>query len=228
MNATWIRNLLRALTWTMTIVLFVSGSLLIASCQDKQEISRARQPEVQRAPAAVPDTRTAADVAIVAAIDMMASESPAEETAGPEVPEEPEVPPDGRVETQEPVTAFNYEVEPGDNLWDISLQFYHTHVYWRLLAEWNGIEDAADLRPEQIIEIPPETAFPYRLYLVREGDNLIGISEMFYDSDDEWETLAEANELASANRIHAGMILKIPALETTASAPADSSLLASE
>ncbi len=227
MKTTWIRSTARAMMWAGIVVMFVASSLLVASCQEKQDTSLADRNPVEDQARPVTGKSTATRAVTVAATEPLEISGSVGEPATPSAADEPAVRTDGDSETQEPVSAVEYVVANGDNLWTISRRFYHTHVYWKLLADWNGIEDPADLRLEQVLTIPPVDDFPYRLYLVREGDNLMSVSRLFYNTGDRWEALAEANELASANRIHEGLILKIPPLETSAT-PADSSLLASE
>ena len=229
MKNSTVTSAIRAMLWGSVVVVFVVCSLLIASCQQKHEV--AQETETAMAPQ---QTRNLANNDNNAAI-LAGSEGAVVPTSAPEVGEQPPLPaeepvqePDEDIVTQERA-GITYEVVAGDDLWGISRRFYHTHVYWNLLAGWNGIEDPGVLRIGQSLQIPSISEYPYQLYLVREGDNLYGISRVFYDTDRYWRDLAEANELINVNSIDAGTILKIPhAEEIAAEAAADSTWLAAE
>ncbi len=223
-----IRDMAKGLLWTCVVVLFVASSLVIASCQEKQEIAQSRNSSVRNLPDSPREQNTATEHAILSVTESSEETGSLEGSVDESAPEETPEETGAQAASQEPAPALEYEIASGDNLWALSLRFYHTHVYWKLLAEWNGIEDPAGLRAGQTLKIPPVTEFPHQLYLVREGDNLTAISNVFYGSGDHWERLAEVNGLNSANRIQAGMILKIPAREVAAAPPADEGRLASE
>ncbi len=225
MQTTIGRTVTRGLLWTSVIVIFIAGSLFVASCQEKQEPSRA--PEIARSAATQELPSETARTPVIMTDNSVVEENQLAVDVVPESPEETAIEPAD--ENLTPAGPLMYEVAAGDNLWSISRTFYHTHAYWKLLGESNGIEDPTLLKAGQELRIPSVSDFPYRLYVVREGDNLFGVSRIFYDSDRYSEELAEANDLANVNRIDAGMILRIPHLEETVErAPADSTLLASE
>jgi nucleoid-associated protein YgaU len=222
--------MIRAMLWVSVVVAFVVGSLLIASCQQQHEMAQetGAAVEAQQTPNSTSNENTTATM--VAAASVVETEPPVEITEEPALPDkEPIQEPAEDIVTQERVGAVTYEVVAGDDLWGISRRFYHTHVYWKLLAGWNGIEDPAMLRLGRKLEIPPVSEYPYQLYLVREGDNLYAISRVFYDTDRYWKDLADANELINVNSIEAGMILRIPHVEEIAGkAAGDSTWLAAE
>ncbi len=52
-----------------------------------------------------------------------------------------------------------------------------------------------------------------RSYEVQPGDTLISIAEQVYGSADEWERIAEANDLSGENALTVGSVLEIPPAE---------------
>jgi|GEM_PF-3495299 len=212
---------IRALLWTGVVVLFVGSSLLLASCQEKHEISSVAQ---TRAATASPATWTAPEI-----LETCGGEP--DEEAGcttPEPTDQETV--DGLAGTggEAPgALPHRHGVAPGENLWGLSMQYYQSPVYWERLADWNGIEDPAHIEIGDTLDIPPVAEYPDRLYLIREGDNLTSISLAFYGSAAHWDRLAEANGLAHANRVRAGRVLRIPHEPGQPAAP-DSTLLVSE
>lgn len=51
-----------------------------------------------------------------------------------------------------------YEVTVGDRLDEVAARHYGSAIYWRLLAEFNGLDDPNHLTPGAILQIPPAPA----------------------------------------------------------------------
>lgn len=214
---------MRGLLWASVVGAFVVGSLVIASCQEKHEI--AQSPETESSVALEQPVGNLAEGSEARHPGSAAWGDTASEGRASEAPEhEPNTDPKGGQGAAG--LPCEYEVLAGDNLWSISEQFYGTHVYWKLLAEWNGVEEAAVIRVGQVVEVPPVSEFPHRLYLVQEGDNLTAISQSSYGSAGHWDLIAEANSLPDADRIGYGQIVSIPHPAVASDAPGDSTQLA--
>jgi LysM repeat protein len=125
--------------------------------------------------------------------------------------------------------AIFHTVARGENLFRIGMRY---NISWQILAELNGITDPGALLIGQKLLIPmPEPAEPTpsptpspgataavtpaltltpsaeTLYVVRSGDSLYDIGQMF---DVSWVAIAEANGIINPGQITAGMVLKIP------------------
>lgn len=54
----------------------------------------------------------------------------------------------------QPQPAATHEVQEGDTLWSIAEQHYGDGQRWRDIADYNNINDPADLRAGQQLELP--------------------------------------------------------------------------
>ncbi|RIU92783.1 3D domain-containing protein [Oceanobacillus picturae] len=92
------------------------------------------------------------------------------------------------------VSAEEYEVKPGDNLWDIADEYNTT------------VDDLVDINElKSTVILPKQTLFINEMYEVEKGDTLIGISQKF---DTTVEDLKDWNELDS-DLLTIGQELKI-------------------
>lgn len=103
----------------------------------------------------------------------------------------------------------DYEVVPGDTLWDISREF---KVNLRALASWNGMAPTDPLRPGKRLVIwqENETASTGVVrtvsYRVRSGDSLARIASRFRVSIADIE---KWNQISRSNYLQPGQVLKL-------------------
>lgn len=76
--------------------------------------------------------------------------------------------------------------------------------------------------PAPVTNPPPDRPAPgYRTHRVREGDSLWVISRSYYGSPDQIQRLADANGMASSNRLRVGQILIVPDIKGVPYTPPD-------
>ncbi|MEN8098543.1 MAG: LysM domain-containing protein, partial [Chloroflexota bacterium] len=112
-------------------------------------------------------------------------------------------------EKQPTAQLRTYVVQPGDNLFRISLRYNFPTQY---VAQANGIVDWDRVHPGQVIVIPDPVPTSISrcedtTYVVKRGDTLWRIANAF--GVGTWQ-IAKANGLADPNKIKAGALLRIP------------------
>jgi nucleoid-associated protein YgaU len=79
---------------------------------------------------------------------------------------------------------------------------------------WDAIKQVdpayADLKHEIT-----NTGGPDGSYTIQPGDNLSKVSKLFYGNPNQYQAIANANNLSDPNEIHPGETLKIPLLKST-------------
>jgi len=141
-------------------------------------------------------------------IDPGSGGEPAEIPAGDKTPQ---APPAAAVPT------FEYQVQPGDTLFDIALRF-GTSV--EALAEVNGLESAQVVWAGQVLKVPatappappsppspPAPPIATVEYTLRPGESVWDVAAFFGTTV---ETIAALNGLADANLVVAGQRLLVP------------------
>lgn len=106
-----------------------------------------------------------------------------------------------------PVSPVTHVVQPGDNLYRISLRY---GVSVQAIAAANGIVNPWYIRVGQVLIIPtggPPPPPPGQIYVVRPGDTVYGIALRFGVS--MWD-IVSLNNLANPNLIFVGQVLRIP------------------
>ncbi|PUD98044.1 MAG: hypothetical protein C3L25_13745 [Candidatus Sedimenticola endophacoides] len=53
-------------------------------------------------------------------------------------------------------TDWNYRIQPGDTIWDLSHELLDDWRRWKAVAQHNGVEDGRQVRTGRIIQIPEE------------------------------------------------------------------------
>lgn len=136
-----------------------------------------------------------------------------------------------------PAEGINYTIQPGDTLLGIALRY---GLDWTMIAETNRLSERSLLQIGQVVRLPgvqtsqqPTTNAapppsqsatvtaqpapappPGRTYIVQNGDTLLAIALRFQQ---DWETVAAANELQENSLLQIGQSLIIP---TSAPLPA--------
>ena len=130
--------------------------------------------------------------------------------------------------TPTPSGPFEYEVQEGDNCFDIATEF---EVDIEVLLALNNLDGTCLINPGDIIlipttdqELPTSTPLPTDLapgtliqYAVRAGDTLTGLAEQFYSTVDrileetnDYRVDNDLDEIEDQNDIKVGDILIIP------------------
>ena len=145
-------------------------------------------------------------------------------------PEETPPPPPAPKRTPERPKGKRYTIQPGDTLSRIARKAYGVEGKWRFIYEANRkvIARSECLPIGREIIIPPMPKAPKRaepttppppsngrMYTVKPGDTLAGISENFYGKSGGWKRIAEANKITDVDRIRVGQRLVIPAAAGT-------------
>ena len=118
-----------------------------------------------------------------------------------------------------------YEIQPGDTLEDMALNFLGSKDRWPELAKFNAIEDPDVIKPGTRLMIPPEPQvqdldFPEQTieeprYVVQAGDTLEDVAERELGDRNAWRTIADLNPSVEPDRIEAGQFLKLPTQSPT-------------
>lgn len=126
-----------------------------------------------------------------------------------------------------------YTVKDGDTLWSIAETYYSDGYRWVDIAEANGLLDASQIEVGDELRIPSveETtavavsddsvmaantvsvsndSITAATYEVVHGDNLWDIAVRAYGDGYRWVDIAEENNLANPDIIHAGNVLVLP------------------
>jgi len=126
-----------------------------------------------------------------------------------------------------------YTVKDGDTLWSIAETYYSDGYKWVDIAEANGLLDASQIEVGQELTIPvledtgavaisdsgvvatktvtaSQDSITAATYEVVHGDNLWDIAVRAYGDGYRWVDIAEENNLANPDIIHAGNILVLP------------------
>lgn len=108
--------------------------------------------------------------------------------------------------TPSPATETTYTVQPGDNLFLISLTY---GVSWVQIAEANGLVNPNQVLVGQVLKIPVDTPGPAPRFThqVQAGETLFLIALRYGVL---WPVIAEANDITSPYVIYEGQTLVIP------------------
>jgi putative chitinase len=116
-----------------------------------------------------------------------------------------------------------YTVAAGDTLWSIAAKYYKSGYNWVDIAKANNLTDADRVEAGQSLTIPEATSIMpsgqiaaattslgNKQYTVAHGDSLWKIALAQYGDGYQWSTIAQANNLANPDLIHAGNVLVLP------------------
>ncbi len=112
-----------------------------------------------------------------------------------------------------------YKVRKGDNLEDVSKQFYGRRTLWKKIAQANGNLDPKKLRPGMVLKIPtisgiqappPSRVLP-KTYKVVKGDSPAKISKKLYGTETYADEIMTLNHITDPRSLRLGMDLKLPA-----------------
>ena len=117
----------------------------------------------------------------------------------------------------------NHTVAKGENLWTIAEKYYGSGYNWVDIAAENKLADADVVSEGQALSIPdvePKLATKTEIttpeaisggtYTVVKGDNLWTVAVRAYGDGYKWVEIAQENNLANPDLIHAGNVLTLP------------------
>ena len=113
-----------------------------------------------------------------------------------------------------------YEVQPGDELWDIAVRELGAGQRWRQLVAANpGIDVDHPPPPGTILRLP-------RTVTVERGDSLWHLAERHLGDPERWPELHDANRdrISDPDEIDAGWVLTLPGADVSADQPRASSV----
>lgn len=118
-----------------------------------------------------------------------------------------------------------YTVLEGDDLWKISEKHFKSGYNWPDIARENNLANPdliavgmelsipkvePKILPVTGVEVSQPVAVTESTYTVVKGDNLWEIAVRAYGDGFKWVEIAQANNLANPNLIHAGNVLTLP------------------
>ena len=118
-----------------------------------------------------------------------------------------------RTTRQEPITWREYEVQPGDELWDIAEHELGAGERWRQLIAANpGIDVDHPPPPGTILRLPMTVT-------VESGDSLWHLAEQHLGDPERWPELHDANRdrITDPDEIDTGWVLTLPGADVAAS-----------
>ena len=134
-----------------------------------------------------------------------------------------ERPTEGEVTTGEETTAgeetpsmITHKVVKEETLWLIAEKYFGSGYNWVDIATANNLSNPNYIEIDQELTIPkaekrlPEQAISGETYTVVKGDSLWNIAIRAYGDGFAWTKIAQANNLANPNLIHAGNVFTIP------------------
>lgn len=126
------------------------------------------------------------------------------------------------------ISDNEYQVVPGDNLWNIAERELGDSAKWQEIADINKLTNPGSIevgqkltlrsiRPEEntmkdreSYEMPEQNNSSVSSYTVQANDSLWSIAHDAYGDGEKWEGIAKANKLAHPHIIHKGNVLIIP------------------
>jgi len=127
-----------------------------------------------------------------------------------------------------------HTVAKGENLGDISKQYYGTTKNWKKIVEANPGTSPEGLKVGQKLAIPEiagsnsgaltDTAPVVGEYVIKAGDTLGSIAQKELGSKNRWKDIQEANPGLDPRSLRAGQKIKIPGKKSTATPAAPENL----
>ncbi len=117
----------------------------------------------------------------------------------------------------QPPEGKTHVVQEGESLSLISLKYYGTPFKYDELARANNITTPELISPGMVVKVPDmqvagaqTNSITAGSYVVVTGDTLWDIAVRAYGDGYAWVKIAQANNLANPDLIHAGNVLTIP------------------
>ncbi len=118
-------------------------------------------------------------------------------------------------------------IQPGESLAKLAKQYYGDYKKYTIIAEYNGLEDAAQISVGQKIMIPEiaEDApgesgngdtgqeKKFIIHALMPGESLSKLAQKYYGDYKRFDIIAEYNDMEDATRVKIGQEIKIPVIE---------------
>ena len=132
-----------------------------------------------------------------------------------------------RREKQKTQNFVFHIVQPGESLAKLAKQYYGDYKKYTIIAEYNGLEDAAQISVGQKIMIPEiaEDApgesgkvdtgqeKKFIIHALMPGESLSKLAQKYYGDYKRFDIIAEYNNMEDATRVKIGQEIKIPVIE---------------
>ena len=118
-------------------------------------------------------------------------------------------------------------IRPGENLAKLAKQYYGDYKKYNVIAEYNGLEDAAQISVGQKIMIPELAGTPsaaggevdtdrkgqFIVHALMPGESLSKLAQKYYGDYKRFDIIAEYNDMDDATRVTVGQEIKVPVIE---------------
>jgi tetratricopeptide (TPR) repeat protein len=118
-------------------------------------------------------------------------------------------------------------IRPGESLAKLAKQYYGDYKKYTIIAEYNGLEDAAQISVGQKIMIPeivgeapedsekvePGQERKFIIHALMPGESLSKLAQKYYGDYKRFDIIAEYNDMEDATRVKIGQEIKIPVIE---------------
>src|SRR5438045_9102865 len=105
------------------------------------------------------------------------------------------------------IPGSDYTVQQGDTLFSIAQQAYGDGNQWPVIANANNISGPNHITIGQVLYIPVLSPTPGFSYTVQQGDTLFSIAQQAYGNGNQWQVIANANNIPNP-----GQVLYIPTI----------------
>ncbi|MBW2592476.1 MAG: tetratricopeptide repeat protein [Deltaproteobacteria bacterium] len=118
-------------------------------------------------------------------------------------------------------------IRPGENLARLAKQYYGDYKKYTIIAEYNNLEDAAQISVGQKIMIPEiaggtpdgiekvdsDQKEKFIVHTLMYGESLSKLAQKYYGDYKRFDIIAEYNDMEDATRVKIGQEIKIPVIE---------------
>ncbi len=132
-----------------------------------------------------------------------------------------------RREKRKTMNYIFHIIKPGENLAKLAKHYYGDYKKYTVIAEYNGLEDAAQISVGQKIMIPEIAgAEPvgsekgdsgsknkFIVHALMPGESLSKLAQKYYGDYKRFDIIAEYNNMEDATRVKIGQEIKIPVIE---------------
>jgi LysM repeat protein len=119
-----------------------------------------------------------------------------------------------------------HTIKPGESLSMIAKTYYGDYRKFSIIAEFNNMPDATQIKVGQKIKVPEiegvslltkkqeiETGEKYIIHTIKPGESLTMIAKTYYGDYRKFSIIAEFNNMFDATQIKVGQKIKVPEIE---------------